>query len=85
MAGVSMSLVRYMYGTVAAIVLMGVGGSAPLAAQSAGFYTLPPCRVVDTRDPAGPWGGPALSANTSRSFTMIGRCGIPTTADAVSV
>jgi len=49
------------------------------------FYTLPPCRVVDTRNPAGALGGPALAANTQRSFTVGGQCGIPTTARAVSV
>jgi Metallo-peptidase family M12 len=56
---------------------------APPAAAS--FYTLTPCRVIDTRNPSGPYGGPALGANTERSFTMGGRCGIPTTARAVSV
>lgn len=49
------------------------------------FFTATPCRVLDTRDPAGPWGGPALAANTDRTFTVIGRCGVPTTASAVSV
>lgn len=48
------------------------------------FYTVPPCRVLDTRDPIGPYGGPALSANVPRSFTLAGRCGIPSTARAVA-
>lgn len=48
------------------------------------FYTIAPCRVTDTRDPIGPWGGPALLANTVRSFAVAGRCGIPDTAQAVS-
>jgi hypothetical protein len=47
------------------------------------FYVLPPCRVVDTRNPSGPDGGPALSAGTSRTFPVTGQCGVP--AGAVSV
>jgi hypothetical protein len=64
-------------------------GTAPGTAscQAAGppldFYTLPPCRVVDTRNPAGPQGGPALPAHASRTFTIAGQCGVP--ADAVAV
>jgi len=48
-----------------------------------GFYVLPPCRVVDTRSANGPFGGPALAAGASRTFTVQGQCGVP--ADAVSV
>jgi hypothetical protein len=48
-----------------------------------GFFTVEPCRLVDTRDPAGPWGGPALAAEGARTFTLGGRCGVPTTARAV--
>ena len=58
------------------------GGSAPAATR---FYTLPPCRIVDTRDANGPFGGPAMSANTERTFTPAGRCGIPSTARSLSV
>ena len=49
------------------------------------FFTLVPCRVLDTRNPNGPYGGPAIAANTTRSFVLAGRCGIPATARAVSV
>ena len=49
------------------------------------FHTVTPCRILDTRDPAGPWGGPALAAGADRTFVIAGRCGIPTTARAVSV
>jgi hypothetical protein len=51
----------------------------------AGYYTLTPCRVADTRDPDGPYGGPALSAGAARSFALAGRCGIPPEADAVAL
>jgi hypothetical protein len=47
-----------------------------------GFYTLPPCRVVDTRFAD----GPALAANTTRTFAVAGPlCGVPGTAKAVAV
>jgi hypothetical protein len=51
----------------------------------AAFFTVEPCRVIDTRDPAGPWGGPALSAATQRIFTFVSRCNIPPTARAVAL
>lgn len=51
----------------------------------AGFYTLTPCRVLDTRNPTGAYGGPALSAGAERSFALAGRCGIPAGARALSV
>jgi hypothetical protein len=49
------------------------------------FFTLDPCRVLDTRGPAGDYGGPALAAGQSRTFTVAGRCGIPPSATAVAV
>ena len=36
-------------------------GEAP-----ARFYTVTPCRIVDTRDPVGTFGGPSLAAMTTR-------------------
>jgi Calx-beta domain len=49
------------------------------------LFTLAPCRVADTRDPAGPYGGPALAAGQSRSFALAGRCGVPASARSVAV
>jgi hypothetical protein len=50
------------------------------------FHTVTPCRLADTRDPAGPAGGPALGASSTRGFPVTGgTCGIPSTALAVSV
>jgi hypothetical protein len=48
------------------------------------FHTVAPCRVVDTRGPAGPDGGPALAARSERRFTLADRCGIPWSARAVA-
>ena len=53
-------------------------------AVAAQFFTLTPCRVADTRDPNGPFGGPMLVANADRVFGVVNRCGIPATAQAVS-
>jgi len=56
------------------------------AAEAAGpyqFYSITPCRLVDTRGPAGPAGGPALVGNGTRSFPITGgTCGIPASAKA---
>jgi hypothetical protein len=47
------------------------------------FFTLTPCRLIDTRRPAGTYGGPALQGGAQRDFPIDGQCGIP--ADAVAV
>ena len=44
------------------------------------FFAVAPCRSVDTRVAQ----GPALAANTPRTFAVSGTCGIPPTARAVS-
>jgi hypothetical protein len=49
------------------------------------FYTLPPCRLIDTRNPAGPTGGPALAAGQRRALVLAGECGIPASAIALSL
>jgi hypothetical protein len=63
--------------------LLLVAGFA--AAQTGRFYTVTPCRVIDTRLASGPYGGPALSANTTRQFLIAGQCGIPSNAGSVAV
>lgn len=40
--------------------------------------------MLDTRDPAGPVGGPALAAGVDRFFTLVGRCLVPRDELAVS-
>ncbi|MGH9367045.1 MAG: PQQ-dependent sugar dehydrogenase [Thermoanaerobaculia bacterium] len=49
------------------------------------FHTVTPCRIVDTRNPAGPYGGPALTAGGTRDFRLAGQCGVPPGARAVAV
>ena len=48
------------------------------------YYTVVPCRVVDTRGGA-PVGGPVLHAREIRIFAIAGHCGIPADARAVSI
>ncbi|MGA3212533.1 MAG: Ig-like domain repeat protein, partial [Terriglobales bacterium] len=51
------------------------------------FFSVTPCRVVDTRKADGPFGGPELTAGETRAFTIpAGPCtGIPATAAAYSL
>jgi hypothetical protein len=51
------------------------------------FIAVLPCRVVDTRNPAGPYGGPALATNVARTFDIDnGPCpGLPAGVDAYSL
>jgi glucose/arabinose dehydrogenase len=60
-----------------------IDGPAPAPLASI-FTPLTPCRVLDTRDPVGPWGGPSLQPGASRNFAIAGRCGIPLDAVAVA-
>jgi hypothetical protein len=48
------------------------------------YFTVAPCRVVDTRGGA-PVGGPALVGQQTRTLPIAGNCSIPSTAKAVSV
>jgi YD repeat-containing protein len=49
------------------------------------FFTLAPCRLVDTRNASGPLGGPALAAGSQRFLPLTGHCGIPAGAKVISV
>ena len=52
---------------------------------SSRFFGLTPCRILDTRNPDGPHGGPALAGNGARhTFVLAGTCGVPADAKAVS-
>ena len=49
------------------------------------FFTLSPCRIADTRNVSGIWGGPSLPGNSIRTIPVAGRCGVPATARSVAV
>ena len=56
---------------------VSVGGS---------YYAITPCRLLDTRLAAGPYGGPALSSGAQRDVNAAGgSCGIPATARALAL
>jgi len=65
---------------------MGIGGVTFTISQGeAGYFTVAPCRIVDTRNPNGPLGGPALPPAATRTFDVVASpCGIPLTAQAIS-
>lgn len=57
--------------------------NTPSAASK--FFPVTPCRLIDTRNPNGPRGGPALPSGSTRTIAVAGVCGIPTAAVAVAV
>jgi hypothetical protein len=60
------------------------GYFAPPAAGGQLLYVATPCRVLDTQNPAGPFGGPALVGQ--RDFNIpSGPCSVPVTAKAYSL
>lgn len=62
-------------------ILTALAGPPPTS-----FYTVPPCRVMDTRGVDGvPLGGPALTSGLTRNVSIHGLCGVPGTATAVAV
>jgi hypothetical protein len=62
----------------------GIYDPQGVSARHTAYYTVPPCRVLDTRDPS--LGGPnPLGAGANRTFTIASACGVPATAQAVSL
>ena len=57
---------------------------APNPPSTLAYFALPnPCRVVDTRGPQGPLGGPYLSGGQQREFPILSSsCQIPSSAQA---
>lgn len=50
------------------------------------YYALAPCRLLDTREPAGDLSGPALEPGQARSFGMrAANCNLPATATSYSL
>ena len=65
--------------------LVTIADDEPAQPVEGGFYPLPPCRLMDTRGPAGPWGAPRLQGGSVRVFPASGVCGIPPEAEALSI
>jgi hypothetical protein len=59
---------------------------APQVSPATHFVPVTPCRIADTRNLNGPFGGPAITGGTSRDFVIPNSaCGIPPTAAAYSL
>ena len=61
--------------------------ATPVASPPLQFTPVLPCRVVDTRNANGPFGGPAIPGGTARSFPIPQQtpCDVPATAAAYSL
>lgn len=72
---------------VLAVYLCLIGAIGAEAQQTAlRLIPLTPCRIADTRDPNGPFGGPSVAGNSPRSFVIpSSACGVPSTAAAYSL
>ena len=50
------------------------------------FVPVTPCRIADTRNPAGPFGAPSIAGQATRNFVIpSSSCSIPATAQAYSL
>jgi hypothetical protein len=78
-------MTKKLWGSAALVITGSLLYAAEVEAQQGplSFYPVPPCRIVDTRGPVGPVGGPKMNANSQRSFPILGSCTLPTTAVAV--
>ncbi len=59
------------------VILDNDGYFAPSSSQTLQLYSLPPCRVVDTRGANGDLGGPYLMARVERDFPVLESSCIP--------
>jgi uncharacterized repeat protein (TIGR03803 family) len=76
---------RNLYGTTTAGGAKGLGTAFSLSLPEQ-LIPVTPCRVVDTRNSNGPFGGPPIQGGTFRSFPIpLGACSIPSTASAYSL
>jgi hypothetical protein len=57
-------------------------GADELVSSPGRFFTVNPCRILDTRLPGQ---GPAIASGTGRGVPFVGSCGIPATARAVAI
>jgi photosystem II stability/assembly factor-like uncharacterized protein len=60
------------------------GGAYDITFKPSSFFTVNPCRLVDTRSGDGLRGGP-LPAGSERVVPIAGNCGIPATARSVAL
>ena len=69
-------------------VIIDINGyfAPPGASNALSLYTLTPCRVADTRQAAGAFGGPSVAAGGTRNLAIpASACHVPSTAQAYSL
>ncbi|MEO8503803.1 MAG: hypothetical protein ABI609_07915 [Acidobacteriota bacterium] len=65
-----------------------IGTLAPAVSNptfTGSYFTIQPCRLVDTRSPNGPSGGPALTTDQARVLEASRHCNLPSTAKSVAL
>ena len=73
------------YATDTTDVILDINGYfTPPASGTYQFYPLTPCRVIDTRNPVGPLGGPRLEANSMRDFPVLMSSCIPSGVNPIA-
>jgi hypothetical protein len=78
---------RAAFGFVVLALLVLSGGEALAQSGPLQYYAVTPCRVADTRAGSGfpsGYGSPSIAGGAQRTFVIWGKCGIPSTAVAVS-
>lgn len=68
-------------GPTSELTIQSLAPAPPNAPQQGSFFTVTPCRLVDTRG----GNGPALVPGQERSFNAGGVCGVPAGAKAVAI
>ena len=67
-------------------VVLDINGYFVSDSSALAFYTLPPCRILDTRGTIAPLGGPSLVENQPRTFPVpTSSCNVPAGAQAYSL
>ncbi len=86
-AGTSGSISVFAYSINPSNVAIDINGYfIPATASTLQFFSVVPCRIVDTRGAAGPLGGPYLAALKTRVFPVLkSNCQLPPTAKAYSL
>ena len=75
---------RLFLATLGIVILCALPATAVSGALQ--FIQIAPCRVADTRNATGPFGGPSIAGHTSRDFVIpSSACGIPSQATAYSL
>jgi hypothetical protein len=67
------------------VVQLGWKPAASTGTGALDYYTVAPCRLLDTRNAFGPSGGPALASGSQRVVAAAGLCGVPATAKALAL